>query len=91
MYAGLKSKSTSSARRRGARGEADRAQKVDGQSWRAEVANLVPPDAPVRVEPSSSGPRLAVAVSPLRRRSARVLAVVAGRLDPGIQLSTGGS
>jgi hypothetical protein len=56
----------------------------------AEVATSALPDAPVRTEPADSGPRRA-AVSPLRRRSARLLAGVAGRLDPCLQLGTGGS
>lgn len=55
-----------------------------------EVATSALPDAPVRIEPTDSAPR-PTAVSPLRRRSARLLAGVAGRLDPCLQLSTGGS
>jgi hypothetical protein len=58
----------------------------------AEVATSALPDAPVRTEPADSGPRRAApAVSPLRRRSARLLAGVAGRLDPCLQLSSSGS
>jgi hypothetical protein len=57
-----------------------------------ELATSALPDAPVRTEPADSGPRrAAIAVSPLRRRSARLLAGVAGRLDPCLQLSSGGS
>jgi hypothetical protein len=48
----------------------------------AEVATSALPDAPVRVEPTPPGRR----VTPrLRRRSARLLVAVAGRLDPKIQ------
>jgi hypothetical protein len=58
----------------------------------AEVATSALPDAPVRIEPTGSAPRRATsAVSPLRRRSARLLAVVAGRLDPGLRVSTNGT
>jgi hypothetical protein len=58
----------------------------------AEVATSALPDTPVRSESTDSAPRRAApAVSPLRRRSARLLAGVAGRLDPCLQLGTGGS
>jgi hypothetical protein len=47
-----------------------------------EVATSALPDAPVHVEPASRARR----VTPrLRRRSARLLVAVAGRLDPKIQ------
>jgi hypothetical protein len=48
----------------------------------AEVATSALPDAPVRSEPTPPGRR----VTPrLRRRSARLLVAVAGRLDPNAQ------
>jgi hypothetical protein len=48
----------------------------------AEVATSALPDAPVRIEPTPRGRR----VTPrLRRRSARLLVAVAGRLDPNTQ------
>ncbi len=48
----------------------------------AEVVTSALPDAPVRIEPTSRGRR----VTPrLRRRSARLLVAVAGRLDPNVQ------
>ena len=48
----------------------------------AEVVTSALPDAPVRIEPTSRVRR----VTPrLRRRSARLLVAVAGRLDPTIQ------
>jgi hypothetical protein len=56
-----------------------------------ELATSALPDAPVRIEPTDSDPRRAAGVSPLRRRSARLLAGVAGRLDPCLQLGTGGT
>jgi hypothetical protein len=47
-----------------------------------EVATSALPDAPVHVEPASRARR----VTPrLRRRSARLLVAVAGRLDPNAQ------
>lgn len=55
----------------------------------AEIATSALPDAPVRVEPTSSRPRAAAAVSRLRRRMAYLLAGLADRLDPGVQLSSG--
>jgi hypothetical protein len=58
----------------------------------AEVATSALPDAPVRTEATGSAPRRAAsAVSPLRRRSARLLAIVAGRLDPGLRMSASGT
>jgi hypothetical protein len=48
----------------------------------AEIATSALPDAPVRVEPTPRGRR---AAPRLRRRSARLLVAVAGRLDPNIQ------
>jgi hypothetical protein len=57
-----------------------------------ELATSALPDAPVRTEPADSGPRRTpLAPSPLRRRSARLLAGVASRLDPCLQLGSGGS
>jgi len=56
-----------------------------------ELATSALPDAPVRSEPANSAPRPAAGVSALRRRSARLLAGVAGRLDPCLQLDTGGT
>jgi hypothetical protein len=48
----------------------------------AEVATSALPDAPVRSEPTPRGRQ----VTPrLRRRSARLLVAVAGRLDSNIQ------
>jgi hypothetical protein len=57
----------------------------------AEVATSALPDAPVRIEPTGSAPRRAATVSPLRRRSARLLAGVAGRLDPCLRVSANGT
>jgi len=57
-----------------------------------ELATSALPDAPVRSEPTESDSRQAAsAVSPLRRRSARLLVGVAGWLDPCLQLGTGGT
>ncbi len=55
-----------------------------------EVATSALPDAPVRIEPTGSNPRRA-GVSPLRRRSARLLAGAAGRLDPCLRVSANGT
>jgi hypothetical protein len=48
----------------------------------AEVATSALPDAPVRAEPTSRRRQLA---PHLRRRSARLLVGLAGRLDPNLQ------
>jgi hypothetical protein len=51
----------------------------------AEVATSALPDAPVRTEPIS---RRRPVAPRLRRRSARLLVGLAGRLDPTVQAAT---
>jgi hypothetical protein len=51
----------------------------------AEVATSALPDAPVRSQPTA---RRHPVVSALRRRSARLLVGLAGRLDPNTRAAT---
>jgi hypothetical protein len=50
-----------------------------------EVATSALPDAPVRITPTESAPRGRAVAPRLRRRSAALLAGLAGRLDPDIR------